>query len=274
MSRIPRLVELSVSLYRLLLAAYPAAFRNEYSEAMSQLFRDTVLDGYRRRGLFGLMAVWLRTLRDFAVSVARQHREETAHAGESLSLHYLVQQWLTLGGVLLSVIVLSLRYALHVVLRRPSRTCAVASALILLVWAWSLFEDFGIFAIKPGTLLAHLKIYNGVMEFRHFYDAGEPDLFPERFRQKPAHEIPFRAVMRQVEERFRQNPKYRNHLTSAKPWEFSFSSGYWILIGSKPYQYWLLRIPVPVLLVFVLLFYAGTRRLRGISVSDPAVQSA
>jgi hypothetical protein len=252
MSPTPRLVELSIRFYRLLLAAYPAAFRREYGDAMMQLFRDTALDGYRRRGLRGLAVVWLRTLADFAVSVVRQHREATACAGESLSLHYLVQKWLTLGGVLLSVTVLSMRYTFHVILRRPLRTCAVASTIILLVWAWSLFEDFRSFAIKPGTVIAHLKIYHGVMEFEHFYDTGEPPLSRERFQQ---------------------NPKYRNPPTPAKPWEFSFSSGYWIYIGRKPYQYWLLRIPVPVLLVFVFLFYWGIRG-RGNTVSRPAMQSA
>ena len=49
MNQTPRLVAFSLWLYRLLLAAYPTAFRQEYGEAMTQLFRDTVLDGYRRR---------------------------------------------------------------------------------------------------------------------------------------------------------------------------------------------------------------------------------
>ena len=39
---------LSIYLYRLMLAAYPIAFRQEYGEAMAQLFRDTARDAYQR----------------------------------------------------------------------------------------------------------------------------------------------------------------------------------------------------------------------------------
>ena len=74
------LVVWSVWLYRLLLAAYPAAFREEYGPEMIQVFRDTMRDEHRRRGLWGLLMVWLRTLADFSVSVVRQHREQAAHA--------------------------------------------------------------------------------------------------------------------------------------------------------------------------------------------------
>jgi hypothetical protein len=92
MTPTPRPVEWSIALYRLLLAAYPAAFRREYGEAMSQLFRDTALDGYRQRGVWGLLAVWLRTLGDFTISVGRQHREEAARPHEFVSLRDLVQR--------------------------------------------------------------------------------------------------------------------------------------------------------------------------------------
>jgi hypothetical protein len=242
MSSTPRFVELSLHLYRLLLAAYPAEFRQEYGEAMVQLFRDTALDGYRRRGVRGLLVVWLRTLADFTISVLRQHREEVTDAGESLSLHSLAQKWLALASVLLSTMLSTLRYALHLLLRRPLRTCAVASAMIFLLWGWSLFGHSGLFNMNglPLPVILDLQIHNGVFEFRHTYRSDPPI----------------------SQEFFRQNPKYRNRLIPAKPWEFSFSSGYWIYSDSHPRQYSLIRIPVPILFVFVLVFYAATRRIR------------
>lgn len=258
MSRIPRLVTFSVSLYRLLLAAYPAAFRDEYGEAMVQLFRDTTLDAYRRRGLLGLSALWLRTLADFTSSVIRQHREQTSREGETLSLRHVAQQWLALGGGLVSATVMSMRYADQVILRRPLRTCVVASTIILLFWVWSIFTDLGHFNLDRKLPLPifglDLEIHNGVFEFRYIYYVDEPHISWERFREIA---------------------KYRNHLMPAKPWEFSLSTGYWIYSAGKPNQYSLLRIPVPTLLVWVLLFYWGARgRLRGKTNSSAAMQSA
>jgi hypothetical protein len=275
MPRTPRLIEWSVALYRLLLAAYPAAFRNEYGEAMAQVFHDMARDGYRRRGLFGLLAAWLRALLDFTVSVVRQHREATVPTGESVSLHNIVEQWLALGGVLLCVAVLTVRYTLHVILDRPLRTCAVASYMILLVWIWSFFGHFS-FAIKPLPISLHCYIREGVLELRHTYYTGEPDPFPERFRRDwDRRKMADQDIGRLVWERYQKNPKYRNDLMPVRPWEFSFSPGHWILVGFKPLQYSLLRIPIPALLVFVFLFYWATRgRLRGNHSSGAAIQSA
>ena len=107
MPRIPRLVEYSISLYRLLLVAYPAVFRNEYGEAMVQLFGDTALAGYRRYGLLGLSAVWLRTLADFTFSVFHEHRDKPAElSSESLLLRDFLQ--VTVQPVLSSVSAASL----------------------------------------------------------------------------------------------------------------------------------------------------------------------
>ena len=218
--------------------------------------------------------MWLRALADYTISVIRQHREQKSRGDEALSLRNLLQQWLALGGGLVSVTVLSMRYALQVILRRPLRSCVVASTIILLLWVWSIFKDLGQFNLARNLPLPIyglvLKIHNGVFEFRHIYPTDEPDLFPERFRQETTT---YRSQV-QVWERFRQNPKYQNQLTPSKPWEFSFSSGYWICIDFKPFQYSLLRIPVPALFIFVVLFYAGTRCLRGNRVSGPARQSA
>jgi len=103
--KLPPFVAWSVWFYRLLLAAYPASFREEYGQAMVQVFRDTAREEYRRRGLRGLVMVWLRTLVDFSVSVVRQHREQAAAApasSESVLLRDLWQQWRQFATVAIS----------------------------------------------------------------------------------------------------------------------------------------------------------------------------
>lgn len=243
--RTPQVVDPSVSLYRLLLAAYPASFRQEYGDAMTQLFRDLAGDAYRRRGLLGLAALWLRTLADFTSSVIRQRREEAARLHEALSICYLVHQWLAL-------MVLSVRYFLHVLLRVRPRTVIFA---LIFVWAGSFLPNLGIFGLGEYT---SLDIYNGVIELRHIYACGEP-------------------ISMKRWETDRMYKEDRSHLVM--PWEFSFSPDHWIghPWGSicVPCKYWQFRFPVPMLLVLVFLIYRETRcRLRGKNHSEAAIQSA
>ncbi|MBV9958721.1 MAG: hypothetical protein JO360_09885 [Acidobacteria bacterium] len=61
---------LSQSFYRLLLAAYPAEFRQEYEREMLLVFRDLCRE-HRQSGL-GLVRVWMRALLDLAQSAPRE----------------------------------------------------------------------------------------------------------------------------------------------------------------------------------------------------------
>jgi hypothetical protein len=90
--RARRFVAASVQAYRLLLWAYPAAFRRAYGADMAQLFRDCCRDAYRRRRLIGLGQLWLATLWDLGISLPREHlerlsrsRRRSACAGSSLA---------------------------------------------------------------------------------------------------------------------------------------------------------------------------------------------
>ena len=65
-------------LYRLLLVAYPPAFRREYAAPMAQVFRDSCREAERRCGLPGLARLWLATLRDLAVSAVVERFSELA----------------------------------------------------------------------------------------------------------------------------------------------------------------------------------------------------
>jgi hypothetical protein len=59
-------------LYRLLLYAYPAAFRREYGPQMVQLFRDTRRDAYRQNGSLG-RGFWMPILTDLMRTAVQEH---------------------------------------------------------------------------------------------------------------------------------------------------------------------------------------------------------
>jgi len=67
------LIGASDSLYRLLLAAYPRQFRQEYSQQMAQVFQECCHEAYRRRGVAGLARLWVRTLSDLVSSAIHEH---------------------------------------------------------------------------------------------------------------------------------------------------------------------------------------------------------
>jgi hypothetical protein len=63
----------SVSAYRLVLQAYPPAFRREFGDSMLVVFSDLVRDTWPRAGLAGLAVLWVRTIRDVASSLGRAY---------------------------------------------------------------------------------------------------------------------------------------------------------------------------------------------------------
>jgi hypothetical protein len=71
-----RAIEISARAYRRLLKLYPPTHLAEYGEEMARVFRDLCLDGARRRGAAGLVAVWGFILRDLIGSLIREHRAE------------------------------------------------------------------------------------------------------------------------------------------------------------------------------------------------------
>jgi hypothetical protein len=63
----------SVRAYPLVLHAYPASFKQEFGDSMSQLFADLVRGTCRDRGLPGLAVLWMRTAVDVVLSLARSY---------------------------------------------------------------------------------------------------------------------------------------------------------------------------------------------------------
>jgi hypothetical protein len=62
---------MSEKIYAWLLRLYPRRFRETWSEAAMQLYRDRARD---ERGFFGRLLLWLDLLADAAVSIPREYR--------------------------------------------------------------------------------------------------------------------------------------------------------------------------------------------------------
>ena len=254
-------VKWSVRLYRLLLAAYPASFRNEYGEAMVQLFRDTARDAYRRRGLLGLLMVWPRTLTDLAVSVVRQHRDKPVQASsESVLLRDFLHKWRRLGSEALSVTVFSTWYGLHLLRLYFQRATFVWTTLTVIafgIWIESFFNSIN--WMRGG--IARVDLRGGVVEIWRIYEVGKP--------------ISDEQSKRNIRAWLEKDPGFAERLSSpARPWEFSFFSDIpggsvieWktpapdvlgmvipkpVLI--RPYQSWRLRFPFGILPAFLLVW--------------------
>jgi hypothetical protein len=274
MPRTPRIVALSVWFYRLLLAAYPPAFRKDYGEAMVQLYRDTALDGYRRRGTLGVLVLWPRTLVDIAVSVPRQHQEMAVATGsESLLLRDLLRQWGQLCSVALSVTSVSSWYFLHVLhlyFRRSALVWATLTVLAFGLWLGSFFQPIGTRINKLIRTSFHLTA--GAVEINHYYLEGEPIPYDQWKKDATAR---WKTTQPDLPERVMSGPW---------PWELSFVSdipgGIDVRHGPdlmpvliQPYKSWRLRLPfLPVPLL--LLWGALRARRRGQAAPGPALQSA
>lgn len=68
-----RLAAASCGAYRRLLVLYPRAHRREYDHWMLQLYGDMVRDALATGGVWGLLALWWRTLGDLGASLVAEH---------------------------------------------------------------------------------------------------------------------------------------------------------------------------------------------------------
>ena len=283
--RLVALVDWSVGLYRLLVAAYPAAFRHEYGEAMVQLFRDTAVDAYRRRGLFGLAALWRRTLADYTISVIRQHRDKPVEvSSEFILLRDFLQKWRRLGSEALSVTAFSTWYGWHLLRLYFQRAVLVWATLTVLafgVWFTSFFDSI---SLMRGRMAWVGISRGGTVQILHHHNEGAP--ISEEQWQRDTRE--WRKRNPDVADRFRY---------TARPWEFSFFSDIpggrvtqWRTIENgpgrgrrhnvrqepvliQPYKIWLLRFPFGILPALLLIWTIRVYLRRNTS-SVSAMQSA
>lgn len=103
----PSPIRLSVACYRLLLMAYPTAYRQIYGPLMQQLFQDLCRDAYQQNGWRSLIPFWIRTLLDFAQSVGVTYWE-TMEAFMAIKRPFTPMPWryvllVVLPGVLFGI---------------------------------------------------------------------------------------------------------------------------------------------------------------------------
>jgi hypothetical protein len=67
------IVAFSVRVYKMLLAAYPTRFQQEYGPHMVQVFRDCCLRAVRQGGRSGMARLWAVTLLDVVQSAVSEH---------------------------------------------------------------------------------------------------------------------------------------------------------------------------------------------------------
>jgi hypothetical protein len=102
-------VSFSIRAYRLLVGAYPTAFRQEYGEHMLQLFGDCSRRQYRQKGASGMLMLWAVTLFDFVRSVVAEHLQRETVMTKQLFIR--LSGWaLLLGGVLIILGVLAISF--------------------------------------------------------------------------------------------------------------------------------------------------------------------
>ena len=95
-------VRFSVGVYRLLLAAYPKAFRDEYGPHMVQVFQDLSIRAYRQNGSDGILRLWAITLFDLLKSVVEEHLQKETNMNKSTFIR--ISGWsLILGAVCIPV---------------------------------------------------------------------------------------------------------------------------------------------------------------------------
>jgi len=91
-------VRFSVGVYRLLLAAYPKAFRDEYGPHMVQVFQDLSIRAYSQNGSDGILRLWAITLFDLFKSVVEEHLQKETNMNKSTFIR--ISGWaLILGAV-------------------------------------------------------------------------------------------------------------------------------------------------------------------------------
>ena len=94
---LPPSVAGSVWLYRRLLRAFPAPFRDTYTPEMVQVFRDLCHDAYRRAGAMGIAGLWGASLGDLLVNLVEECYMQSL-SPQSRNLWRGVPYGLALGG--------------------------------------------------------------------------------------------------------------------------------------------------------------------------------
>ncbi|MFL7808697.1 MAG: hypothetical protein AB8I80_08710 [Anaerolineae bacterium] len=166
MSHAPRSWVLAASerTYRLLLFAYPPAYRRAYGQLMVQAYRDLCRDTVRRKGMAGLAALWFRILGDLATSAIAQHLEALREGAPTMTKkeHVLAIVAAVLPLALWAALALiNPRFVRHMFVRSPAQP-----------WGWIMVA--GVF------LLVGLAYFSQRKAFELTSQSGSSDQVPSR----------------------------------------------------------------------------------------------
>ena len=102
-----RVIALSVWLYGLFLHAYPTIFRDAYGSRMLQVFQDSCRDTLQKRGLTGLVVLWLHVLSDLTITVSleRWHNLKEKVGIMTQNQHFPQRLWIALVATVLAFVV-------------------------------------------------------------------------------------------------------------------------------------------------------------------------
>ena len=101
-----KMVNISVSVYKILTAAYPPQFQKEYGPHMLQLFRDCCIRSYEQKGPAGILSLWAVTLFDFVRSVITEHSQKETFMTRQLFTR--LRGWaLILGGIAFTLLAIA-----------------------------------------------------------------------------------------------------------------------------------------------------------------------
>ena len=143
----------SISVYRLLLKAYPPSFRHRFGEGMETVFERNWLRA-RAQGPGSMARMWVGELLDLLVSVPREWFDVAAY-----------ERGATVGKMLDDV-VQDIRYGIRGLLRRPTLTLVLTATL-----GFGIGGAAAIDSVLQGTLFRDLP-YADPEDIRIFSDAG------------------------------------------------------------------------------------------------------
>ena len=155
-----RIINISQRIFSFLLKLYPREHREEYASSMYQVFTDECRDAYSRKGVWGVVSLWLRVIPDLGYTSILEH---LASPGASLGLMEPVPNaplpWKGVFLVLLPGLVYMISQIAQLMGEPWYLTVYYRAAFILIIpvlVVWVITKKFPIWGLIPVGLLFRL----------------------------------------------------------------------------------------------------------------------